>query len=99
MTKEEAIKTLDRIFNYCEEIDYHLPKEEQTGYKMLPDINAVKEYIRNIPKIVRCKDCKHCEHQEFPSVYICFRRIDEKCVFEVDYDSYCSDGERRETDE
>ena len=43
MTQEEAIKTVDRIFNYCEEIDWHLPEEEQTGYEMSPDINAVAE--------------------------------------------------------
>lgn len=77
MTQEEAIKTVDRIFNYCEEIDYHLPKEEQTGYEMLPDINAVIEYILDTPEVVRCKDCKfyHNELANSPKrgTYLCER--------------------------
>ena len=45
MTKEEALEALSRIFDYCEEIDCHLPEEEQTGYCMLKDILALRKYI------------------------------------------------------
>ena len=98
MTQEEAIKTVDRIFNYCEEIDCHLPEDEQTGYDMYPDIRAVIEYIRNTPEIVRCKDCKYlkrnwCLCEELP---ICG---DDATTFEPDEDFFCKYGERREKDE
>ena len=43
----KALEALDRIFNYCEEIDLHLPKEEQTGYDMLVDINIIREALVN----------------------------------------------------
>lgn len=45
MSKEEALEALDRIYNYCEEIDCHLPKEERTGYVMYGDYRALKNYI------------------------------------------------------
>lgn len=45
MTKEEALEALERILNYCEEIDCHLPKEERTGYVMYGDYRAIKDYI------------------------------------------------------
>ena len=45
MTKAEALEALERIFNYCEEIDCHLPKEERTGYVMYGDYRALKHYI------------------------------------------------------
>lgn len=45
ITKEQALEAMDRIFNYCEEIDWHIPEEEQTGYKMFPDVQLVKQYI------------------------------------------------------
>lgn len=35
-----------RIFNHCEEIDYHIPEAERTGYKMLPDIFALSDVVR-----------------------------------------------------
>lgn len=41
----KALEALDRIFNYCEEIDLHLPKEEQVGYDMLVDINIIREAL------------------------------------------------------
>lgn len=84
MTQEEAIKTVDRIFNYCEEIDCHLPEDEQTGYDMYPDIRAVIEYIRNTPEIVRCKDCKY-RGKGLPY-----------CAYFSKTD-FCSKGERKET--
>lgn len=43
----KALEALDRIFNYCEEIDLHIPEEEQTGYDMLVDINIIREALEN----------------------------------------------------
>ena len=43
----KALEALDRIFNYCEEIDLHIPKEEQIGYNMLVDINIIREALTN----------------------------------------------------
>ena len=51
MKKEEALEALDRIFNYCEEIDWHLPKEERTGYEMYDDYVAIREYILGVGEI------------------------------------------------
>lgn len=45
ISKEEALKALDDIFNYCEEIDNNLPENERSGYEMLPDIQKIREYI------------------------------------------------------
>ena len=36
---------MERIFNYCEEIDLHIPENERTGYEMLPDVQLVERYI------------------------------------------------------
>ena len=36
---------MERIFNYCEEIDLHLPEDERTGYNMLSDVQLVERYI------------------------------------------------------
>ena len=47
--KEGAIKALERMWNYCEEIDNHLPEAEQTGYKMLPDYLVVWAYLKSLP--------------------------------------------------
>ena len=99
MTQEEAIKTVDRIFNYCEEIDCHLPEDEQTGYNMYSDINAVKEYIRNTTEVVRCEDCKYgIENGELcgRKVYLCSALTNPN---EFYGDFFCAGGERKETDE
>ena len=45
MDKEQALQAMARIFNYCEEIDLHIPENERTGYKMLPDVQLVERYI------------------------------------------------------
>lgn len=45
MDKEQAFQAMTRIFNYCEEIDLHIPEDERTGYKMLPDVQLVERYI------------------------------------------------------
>ena len=54
MSNIEALEALDRIFNYCEEIDNNISKEEQTGYDMLDDINIIRRTLNDI-------DCEHCE--------------------------------------
>lgn len=43
----KALEALDRIFNYCEEIDLHIPEEEKIGYDMLVDINIIREALIN----------------------------------------------------
>lgn len=43
--KEQALQAMARIFNYCEEIDLHIPEDERTGYKMFPDVQLVERYI------------------------------------------------------
>ena len=41
----KALEALDRIFNYCEEIDLHIPEEEQTGYSMNDDVAIIREAL------------------------------------------------------
>lgn len=45
MDKKQALEAMERIFNYCEEIDLHIPEDERTGYSMLPDVQLVEQYI------------------------------------------------------
>ena len=45
MDKKQALEAMERIFNYCEEIDLHIPENERTGYEMLPDVQLVERYI------------------------------------------------------
>ena len=52
MSEEGILKKIDDIWNYCEEIDNHLSKEEQTGYKMLPDILYIQKEVRNLQQKV-----------------------------------------------
>lgn len=52
MSEKGILKKIDDIFNYCEEIDNHLPKEEQTGYRMLPDIFYIQKEVRNLQQKV-----------------------------------------------
>ncbi len=40
-----ALEALERILNYCEEIDLHLPEAERSGYKMLPDYETVRKVL------------------------------------------------------
>lgn len=51
--RKEALNAVERVFNYCEEIDLHLPKEEQSGYKMLNDIRLIRGYILENPNDAR----------------------------------------------
>lgn len=43
---KEVREVADRILNYCEEIDWHIPEEERTGYEMLPDIWKLSEIVK-----------------------------------------------------
>ena len=52
MSEKGILKKLVDIFYYCEEIDNHLPKEEQTGYRMLPDIFYIKKEVHNLQQKV-----------------------------------------------
>ena len=52
MSEKGILKKIDDIFDYCEEIDNHLPKEEQTGYRMLPDIFYIQKEVRNLQQKV-----------------------------------------------
>ena len=52
MSEKGILKKIDDIFNYCEEIDNHLPKEEQTGYRMLPDIFYIQKEVHNLQQKV-----------------------------------------------
>ena len=52
MSEKGILKKIDDIFNYCEEIDNNLPKEEQTGYEMLPDIFYIQKEVRNLQQKV-----------------------------------------------
>lgn len=45
MDKKQAPEAMERIFNYCEEIDLHIPEDERTGYNILPDVQLVEQYI------------------------------------------------------
>ena len=49
MSKEikpiDALEAIDRIHNNCEEIDYHIPEEEQTGYLMIKDVLLIRRFI------------------------------------------------------
>lgn len=43
---EQVTEITDRINNYCEEIDYNIPENERSGYKMLPDIFKLREVVK-----------------------------------------------------
>ena len=91
---KDTIEAIDRILNYCEEIDMHLPKEEQSGYDMFNDYLAVRRYLVNSVEIVRCKNCKHIKEEHFnimPDGYSC-----ELSGVMVEPEHYCSYGERAE---
>lgn len=42
----EVNEVLDRLFNFCEEIDLNLPEDERTGYKMLDDIQTIRDIVK-----------------------------------------------------
>ena len=50
---KEMIKSLDNIFNYCEEIDNNLPEEDKTGYKMFNDYIFIKHGLLTVLEIIK----------------------------------------------
>lgn len=53
-TQKEAIAALDRMLNFCEEIDHHIEPEERTGYKMFPDYKIVNDALHELdPEAIR----------------------------------------------
>ena len=59
MSDKGILKKIDDIFNYCEEIDNHLPKEEQTGYRMLPDIFYIQKEVHKLQqKVVQLENIR-----------------------------------------
>lgn len=46
--EKQVSEIADRISNYCEEIDLNIPEEERSGYKMLPDILALKNVVKGV---------------------------------------------------
>lgn len=41
----EALEAIDRINNYCEEIDWNIPENERTGYQMIRDVLLIRRFI------------------------------------------------------
>lgn len=65
-TVEDALDALERIFNYCEEIDNNIPKDERTGYNMLPDVFVIQEVLTNCQLTSRKNENKkHSNVQEY----------------------------------
>ena len=64
MSEKGILKKIDDIFNYCEEIDYHLPKEEQTGYRMLPDIFYIQKEVHKLPQKVEQLEEENIKQKE-----------------------------------
>lgn len=52
----KAFEALDRIFNYCEEIDNNIPEKERTGYNMLDDIGIIRQTLKE--QSIRCEHCE-----------------------------------------
>lgn len=66
------------------------------GYKVHWTDNKVLAWIDHAPavdavEVVRCKDCKHCQYDEMFGDRWCNGS-------RVHADSFCSDGERRDSD-
>ena len=66
------------------------------GYKVHWTDNKVLAWIDHAPTVdavpvVRCKDCKHCQYDEMFGDRWCNGS-------RVHADSFCSDGERRDSD-
>lgn len=71
MNREEALKSLDDIFNYCEEIDYSLPENERSGYNMLPDIQKIRKYIMGNTQPHGAKKCPKCGSDLYEYCFMC----------------------------
>lgn len=100
MNKSKAQKSLDRLFNYCEEIDNHLPVNEKAHYIMLPDVLELQRFINNTVEVIHCKDCKYYT-EYFPELHKSKKKVFYCCGGFVDSqmalnpDDYCSYAERK----
>ena len=86
MSEEGILKKIDDIWNYCEEIDNHLPKEEQTGYRMLPDILYIQKEVRNLQYIIKEAleyICERFEYIEETGEYYLTHTFDKDNLFEL----------------
>ena len=86
MIEKGILKKIDDIFNYCEEIDNHLPKEEQTGYRMLPDILYIQKEVRNLQHIIKEAleyICERFEYIEETGEYYLTHTFDKDNLFEL----------------
>ena len=85
MSEKGILKKIDDIFNYCEEIDNHLPKEEQTGYRMLPDIFYIKKEVHNLQQKVEQLENIRKEIKEYIEKNVaCFKNGDMLVELNVD---------------
>lgn len=74
ISRQAAIEALERIFNFCEEIDAHLPEDEKSGYKMFPDYMAVRTFLTQLPSAEKhgkwidtgsgqeCSECREIQY-------------------------------------
>ena len=85
MSEKGILKKIDDIFNYCEEIDNHLPKEEQTGYSMLPDIFYIRKEVHNLQQKVEQLENIRKEIKEYiEKNVVCFKNGDMLVELNVD---------------
>ena len=65
--REDAIKAIKRIFDQCEEIENHLPKDDpdRTGYKMFPDYMTVWKYLYQLQSIEQKEQTAKVENQHY----------------------------------
>ena len=83
--REDAIKAIERIFDRCEEIENHLPKDDpdRIGYKMFPDYMTVWKYLHQLQsaelkeRTAKVKEgwglamCCACENRVLPKEKYC----------------------------
>lgn len=81
MSEKGILKKIDDIFNYCEEIDNHLPKEEQTGYRMLPDIFYIRKEVHNLQQKVEQLENIRKEVIDYIKDNACYSEGHCKCSF------------------
>lgn len=82
---KEGLAALERIFNYCEEIDNNLPEEEKSGYNMLPDVLLLtdilydfvsKRKIEEVINQIKVKD--YVDHHVRSVVHEALDELEEK---------------------
>ncbi len=88
----KALEALDRIFNYCEEIDLHIPEKEQTGYSMNDDVAIIREALFENQKtghwIRLIEDYPFCDF-EFKGCSVCRTHYPKLAVKQFKYCPNC----------